>query len=400
MCEEGKILTPAVIMGLNTKKGEYVRDENSLQELSLLARTADFNPKIKLLHKREKIDPAYYIGSGKAREIRIITAQNDVEAVIFDFELSPVQIRNLERLVKCRIISRTELILTIFEKRAHTREAKLQVELATLVYSLPRLRHMWTHLHRIAGHLGTKGPGEKQIETDKRRITKRISKIKKELGAVKTHRMVIRKNRQYKNKVALVGYTNAGKSSLLNTLSHSSLFTENKLFATLDPATREVWLGEGVKALITDTVGLIKRLPHTLIASFRATLEEVKHADILIHIVDISSSNAAEQIETVNEVLREISAHTLPVFYVFNKVDLLAGRHLKASLLNRYKDHAVVSAKTGEGIKNLKNFLLNFFVEQSRSKGSIQVYNFSRYTAPEYIDEPLPLTLKAGKKHE
>ncbi|MCK5568721.1 MAG: GTPase HflX, partial [Spirochaetes bacterium] len=254
-------------MGLNTKKGEYVRDENSLQELSLLARTADFNPKIKLLHKREKIDPAYYIGSGKAREIRIITAQNDVEAVIFDFELSPVQIRNLERLVKCRIISRTELILTIFEKRAHTREAKLQVELATLVYSLPRLRHMWTHLHRIAGHLGTKGPGEKQIETDKRRITKRISKIKKELGAVKTHRMVIRKNRQYKNKVALVGYTNAGKSSLLNTLSHSSLFTENKLFATLDPATREVWLGEGVKALITDTVGLIKRLPHTLIAS-------------------------------------------------------------------------------------------------------------------------------------
>jgi len=161
MHKEEKILTPAVIIGLNINKKEYERDENSLEELSLLARTADFDPIIKLLHKRAKIDPAYYIGSGKAREIRIITAQNGVEAVIFDFELSLVQIRNLEKLVKCRIISRTELILTIFEKRAHTREAQLQVELATLLYSLPRLRHMWTHLHRIAGLLGTKGPGEK-----------------------------------------------------------------------------------------------------------------------------------------------------------------------------------------------------------------------------------------------
>ena len=365
---------------MNTNKRRYYGDEISLDELSLLAKTAGLKPKIRFLHRRDRIDPAYYIGSGKAGEIRSVIAQNGIETVVLDFEPSPVQMRNLERLIKCRIISRTELILDIFEKRARTNDAQLQVELATLLYSLPRLRHMCTHLNRIAGHIGSKGPGEKQLETDKRKISKRISKIKKELGSIKKHREVIRKNRQYKHKAALVGYTNAGKSSLLNTLSHSSLFTENRLFATLDPATREVWLGEGVKALITDTVGFLRKLPHTLIASFRATLEEVKDADILLHVVDISSPDAAERIEAVNEVLTEIEAGELPVYYIFNKVDLLDGRNVKASVLSRYDKHCVVSAKTGEGIKDLKDYLFRFFQCLPRYNTPGDVYDYSTYT--------------------
>jgi len=360
----------AIVIGVNTDRRNYESDTSSLDELSLLAETAGFYAKMQVLQRRERIDPAWYVGVGKARQIRHIAKMNEAEAVLFDFELSPVQLRNLEGLIKCRIFTRTEIILNIFEERARTKEAKLQVELATLVYSLPRLRHMWPHLNRIAGGIGTKtkGPGEKQLEMDRRRLLKRISKIKKDLIAVSTHRMVMRKNRQYKNKVALVGYTNAGKSSLLNTLSHSSLFTESRLFATLDPATREVWLGEGVKVLVTDTVGFIKRLPYTLIASFRSTLEEVKDADLLLHVVDMSSSDAADRIEAVNTVLKEISVQTLPVFYVFNKVDRFHHRDIKAALLRRFENHAVVSAKTGEGIDYLKKCLLEFFKELSFKK--------------------------------
>jgi len=350
-----------VLFGISNAKREQQQDFSSLEELELLAQTAGFYSKRKQLYKCEKIDPAYFVGQGRAKEIKKTAHQLDVDAVIFDFELTPVQTRNLERLIKISIISRTELILTIFEKRARTKEAQLQVELATLLYTLPKLRHMWPHLNRIAGKLAAKGPGEKQLEVDKRTIQKRISKIKKELESVKTHRMVIRKNRRHKFKVALVGYTNAGKSSLLNFLSHSSLFTENRLFATLDPATREVWLGDGVKAMITDTVGFIKRLPHTLIASFRATLEEVKEADLLLHVVDIASADAEQRIKAVDEVLKEISAGGLPVLYVFNKVDLLLSRDSKMSLLHRYRDNVVVSAHTGEGIEDLKRYLLDFY---------------------------------------
>jgi len=365
----------ACVIGLNINREDYEKDEGSLDELSLLAKTAGFDPNIKLIQKRQKVDPTYYIGYGKAKEIRRVISQNEIDAVLFDFEPSPVQIRNLEKLIKCRIISRTELILTIFEKRARTKEAKLQVELATLMYSLPRLRHMWPHLHRTAGGIGTKGPGEKQLEVDKRRISKRINTIKKQLLSVKKHRLVIRSGRDGKNKVSLVGYTNAGKSSLLNRLSHSDLFTENRLFATLDPATRQVWLGEGVTALVTDTVGFIKKLPHSLIASFMSTLEEVKDSDLLIHVVDISSGDALEQIKAVEDVLYEISADELPVLYVFNKIDLMKSRNIKASIINRYENSVLVSAKTGEGIDLLKRKLREFFVARRKEiKSKSEVY--------------------------
>jgi GTP-binding protein HflX len=358
-------LKPAIVTGINLDRRLIERDEASLDELILLAETAGFGAKIRLLQHRERIDAAWYIGVGQARQIRRHVRENRIEAVLFDFELSPVQLRNLEELLKCRIVSRTELILEIFAMRARTKEAKLQVELATLNYALPRLRHMWPHLNRIVGGNRTRGPGEKQLEMDRRRLAKRVSKIKKDMVSVKKHRVEIRKRRQSMNRIALVGYTNAGKSSLLNTLAHSSLHTESRLFATLDPATREVWLGDGVKALVTDTVGFIRRLPHTLIASFRSTLEEVKDADLLLHVVDVASADAAEQIEAVQAVLREIEAHNMPVFYVFNKADLLNGREIKLSLLRKYEDRAMVSARTGSGIEGLKQNLQDFFIELS-----------------------------------
>jgi GTP-binding protein HflX len=361
MKNEVRITEPAVLVGLNTRREEYERDLNSLEELSLLAQTAGYAPKAAILKKKDRIDPACYIGSGKAQELKQAVSLHRGAAVLFDFELTAVQIRNLEKILECRVVTRTEIILDIFVKRARTREAQLQVELATLTYSLPRLRHMWPHLNRIAGYIGARGPGEKQIESDRRRLAKRIYKIKQELVAVKTHRMVMRKGRAHMNKAALVGYTNTGKSSLLNALSHASLYTENRLFSTLDPATREVWLGEGVTALVTDTVGFIKRLPHTLIASFRATLEEVREADILIHVIDISSPDPLERVEAVNEVLREISADTLPVLHVFNKSDLLASRDTKTSPLSKFEDRVLVSARTGEGLPELKEHLLRFF---------------------------------------
>ncbi len=354
---------PAIIIGLNTERKSALKDEASLRELALLGQTAGFRPFMQRLYRKERIDPANYLGCGKAHDIGRITRENDLDAVILDFELSPVQIRNLKDIIKKRIVPRTELILEIFAQRAHTREAKLQVELATLIYSLPRLRHMWPHLGRIAGGIGAKGPGEKQIEMDKRRIRKRIAKIKTELVSVSKHRMTIRKNRQSKFKAALVGYTNAGKSSVLNVLSHSSLFTENRLFATLDPATREVWLGENTTMLVTDTVGFIKDLPPTLIDSFRSTLEEVKEADLLLHTVDISNSDALERIQAVDTVLKEIGAADMPVLYVFNKVDLLERRDTKALLLSRYKNHVIVSAKTKEGVDTMKQVLLQHYKE-------------------------------------
>mgnify|MGYP001044035734 CR=1 FL=1 len=356
-------LKPAIVVGMNTDRHELEQDSSSLEELSLLAATAGYATRATFIQKRDRIDPAWYIGAGNAKKVKALALDKQAEAVLFDFELSPVQLRNLEKLLHCRIFSRTEVILDIFERRARTREAKLQVELATLVYSLPRLRHMWPHLSRMAGGIGTRGPGEKQLEVDKRRLSRRISKVKKDLESVEKHRRVIRKGREHRNRVALVGYTNAGKSSLLNALAHSRLFTESRLFATLDPATREVYLGEGEKALVSDTVGFIKRLPHTLIASFRSTLEEVKDADLLLHVVDVASSDARERIEAVEGVLDEIQADGMPVVHVFNKVDSMEDRDTRASLMAAFPDHVVVSAKTGEGLDRLRDRLLRYFRE-------------------------------------
>ncbi|UCC85430.1 MAG: GTPase HflX [Gemmatimonadota bacterium] len=267
--------------------------------------------------------PAYYIGSGKAEELRSVVASSGASLVIFDEDLSPVQGQNLEDTLGVRVMDRTELIIDIFALRARTAEAKMQVELAQLQYLMPRLTRMWNHLSRIRGGIGLRGPGETQLETDRRTIRRKISDLKRRLEKVARQREIERKGRVGEFRVALVGYTNAGKSSILAGLSGSDLFVEDRLFATLDPATRAVDLGEGFHALVTDTVGFIRKLPHHLVASFGATLEEANEADLLCNVVDVSFERWEEQYEVVEGVLAELHFNPKGRLVVFNKVDRL-----------------------------------------------------------------------------
>ncbi len=267
--------------------------------------------------------PRYFIGEGKAKELRQVVQDRQATLVIFDDELTPAQGKNLEDLLDVRVLDRTELILDIFATRARTNEAQLQVELAQLEYLLPRLKRMWTHLSRIRGGIGLRGPGETQLETDRRIISRRISDLRDKLQVVARRRATQRKGRSGEFQAALVGYTNAGKSSLLRALSGAELFIEDRLFATLDPATRQVELPMGSKVLVTDTVGFIRKLPHHLVASFRATLEEAAEADVLLHVIDGSHPRWEEQKGVVEDVLTDLELDDVPVALVFNKVDQL-----------------------------------------------------------------------------
>lgn len=267
--------------------------------------------------------PAYYIGTGKVDELRSLVAEKDASLVIFDEDLSPVQGQKLEEALGVRVMDRTELIIDIFALRARTAEAKMQVELAQLQYLMPRLKRMWTHLSRIRGGIGLRGPGETQLETDRRTIRRKIRELKRRLERVARQRETERKGRVGEFRVALVGYTNAGKSSILAALSGAELFVEDRLFATLDPATRAVDLGEGFQALATDTVGFIRKLPHHLVASFRATLEEANEADVLCHVVDVAHPCWEDQYEVVEQVLRDLRFRPKRRLVVFNKVDRL-----------------------------------------------------------------------------
>jgi GTPase len=276
-----------------------------------------------LIQRLSAPHPRYFIGEGKAKQLKAVVKEREATVVIFDDELSPAQGKNLEDLLEIRVMDRTELILDIFATRARTNEAQLQVELAQLEYLLPRLKRMWTHLSRIRGGIGLRGPGETQLETDRRIIGRRISDLKDKLQVVARRRATQRKGRKGEFQAALVGYTNAGKSSILRALSGSELFIEDRLFATLDPATRKVELPMGSTVLITDTVGFIRKLPHHLVASFRATLEEASEADLLLHAIDGSHPGWEEQKRVVEEVVRELDLDAVPVAHVFNKVDQL-----------------------------------------------------------------------------
>ncbi len=267
--------------------------------------------------------PAHYIGTGKVEELRQRVSDDEITLVIFDEDLTPTQGQKLEEALDVRVMDRTELIIDIFALRARTAEAKMQVELAQLQYLMPRLKRMWTHLSRIRGGIGLRGPGETQLETDRRLIGRKIGDLKRRLERVARQRATQRQGRAGEYRVALVGYTNAGKSSILAGLSGSELFVENRLFATLDPATRIVELGDELYALVTDTVGFIRKLPHDLVASFRATLEEVNESDLLCHVVDVSHPNWEEQYEVVEEVLVELGFHAGHHLVLFNKVDRL-----------------------------------------------------------------------------
>ncbi|MEN8248909.1 MAG: GTPase HflX [Bacteroidota bacterium] len=310
----------AVLVGVITQNQTEGMAREYLEELAFLAETAGAEIRAVYTQRLEVPHPRTFIGSGKLNEVKEFVKEEEIDMVIFDDELSPSQLRNIERELKCRILDRTNLILDIFAGRAQTAHAKTQVELAQYQYLLPRLTRMWTHLERQRGGIGLRGPGETEIETDRRIIRDKIARLKEQLTRIDKQMMVQRKNRGKMVRVALVGYTNAGKSTLMNLLSKSNVFAENKLFATLDTTVRKVVV-ENLPFLLSDTVGFIRKLPTHLVESFKSTLDEVREADILIHLVDISHPNFEEQIEVVEETLGELGTTGTPVMLVFNKTD-------------------------------------------------------------------------------
>lgn len=343
-----------ILVGMPSRISSKSEVDESLIELALLADTAGADVVGRITQDRDRPDPATFIGKGKVEELHLQLKQENIPLVIFDDDLSPAQVRNLERELECKVVDRSGLILDIFATRAKSSEAKTQVELAQLEYLLPRLTRQWTHLSKQFGGIGTKGPGETQIETDRRLIRTRISVLKEKLARISQQRVTQRKGRTKHTRASLVGYTNVGKSTLLNLLSGSDVFVENRLFATLDPTTRLVPLNTAVSILMTDTVGFIKKLPHHLVASFKSTLEEITEADILLHVVDISSPFYEEQIEVVQETLEDLGAGDTLTLYVFNKIDKLQDRSIMPTLAEKYPNHVFISASRGINIVGFK----------------------------------------------
>ena len=368
--------TRAFLVGVKLK-GELQSDaESSLEELRRLAETAGMEVLAEIIQPRETPDPAYFIGRGKLEELEAIVSELKVEAVIFDNDLTPAQTRNLEKALDIVVVDRTSLILQIFAQRAQTKAAKLQVDLAQLQYALPRLTRLWTHLSRLgtgggtaggsAGRAGgvVRGPGETQLQIDRRLIRTQISRVKKALQKVEKHRRVQRKQRQEMINVSLVGYTNAGKSTLFNALTSEKQLAEDKLFATLDPTTRTLDLPDNQHVLLSDTVGFLKKLPHHLVDAFKATLEEVAEADLLLHIVDVAHPEAESQIDAVDEVLKELGALERPTLMLFNKIDLLEEEGHIQLFQSKYPDSLAISAQNGAGLEALKELLAERFSAQ------------------------------------
>ena len=333
----------------------------SLDELASLAKTAGGDVVGEGIQKLDRPVSGTFIGKGKAEQFAAECGEKSVDTVIFDDELTPGQGRNLERVFDRKIIDRTTLILDIFAQRARTKEGKLQVELAQLQHLLPRLTRFWTHLSRQKGGIGMRGDGESQLETDRRRIQERISRLATELEQVRKHRSVQRRGRRRNHwpLASIVGYTNAGKSTLLNALTGAAVEAEDKLFATLDPTTRKLTLESNQTVLLSDTVGFIRKLPHRLVEAFKATLEEVAEADLLIHAVDVSHPQAEQQIEAVNDVLSEIGALEKPTLMVFNKIDRLETQDVLAQFVERFSPSVGVSAAKQLGFEPLKAHLSN-----------------------------------------
>jgi GTP-binding protein HflX len=348
----------AFLIGVQLPGMTTAEEERSLDELSLLTDTAGSDPIDQELVKRERIDPATYIGSGKAGELANLTTALDIDVVVFDHRLSPAQQRNLQDAFHCDVVDREALILDIFAQHATTKVGALQVELALLRYNLPRLRGQGKALSQQAGGIGTRGPGETKLETDRRRILQRISKLERELKKAAGHRETQRKRRRKSQipQVAIVGYTNAGKSTLLNALTDADALVEDRLFATLDPTVRRLDLPDNQAVLLADTVGFVRRLPHGLIESFQSTLAEANEADLLIHLVDATDDQPKGQIAAVEEVLEEIDANEIPQLLVFNKSDALSDVQL-SRVENLYPDAVLISALNNEGLEELVSAL-------------------------------------------
>jgi len=379
----------AILVHLATNKKEKLEAEESMAELNRLAETAGAQVGKEVFQFREEISPKFLIGKGKVAEIVSLKEELEADLIIFDHNLSPIQQRSLENEIQGKVIDRTALILDIFAQRARSKEGKLQVELAQLNYFLPRLLGKGEALSRLGGGIGTRGPGEKKLEEDRRRILDRISKIKKDIKKIQRRRAHQRKSRKKRPipVVSLVGYTNAGKSTLFNRLSREKMFTSPQFFSTLDPVLRRVSLPDGLYFFLSDTVGFIKNLPLELISSFKATLEELKEADCIIHIIDITSPNCEAQVDAVESILSELGVTDLPIIKVFNKIDILPN---KQELLEKNKNSddriVYISAKTGEGIPDLKEKLRSilfkdlklFYLRIPKSKKEL-IYSFPKW---------------------
>ena len=405
-----RYMEKTILVGLRlpeTKKSDF---DNSLAELSRLADTAGAGVVQTVIQSRSKTDPAYLIGSGKALEIKEIVQKNKIRTVIFDNELRPVQQKNLEELIDAKIIDRTRLILDIFAKRARSREGILQVERAQLEYILPRLNQKGILLDSQTGGIGTRGPGERKLETDQRVIRDRMASLDRQIEKLKERRQVLRQQRVESGQplVAIVGYTNSGKSTLLNFLSKKyDVYADDKLFATLDPTTRKVKLPGGRNVLFTDTVGFIEKLPHTLIAAFSSTLEEVQKANCILHVADVSHPNVREQMKTVLDVLKELGSEDIPLICAYNKCDLLG-----ATQKNKFRKRGecfLISAKTGEGLNTVlksieaivtpKVYPHKLLIPFAKTKHISQVYKWAVIKKQDYTEKGITLKLESTPKY-
>ncbi len=400
----------AILIALST--GDYSKEqvEEHLDELELLADTAGAITVFKIMQERQRPDPAFYIGKGKAEEIAQLIELNDILLIIFDDDLNPTQVRNLEKLFERKVLDRSGLILDIFASHAKTRESKTQVELAQLQYLLPRLTRAWTHLSKQYGGIGTKGPGETQIETDRRIIRTRISKLKENLKKIESQQTTKSAGRKDFITASLVGYTNAGKSTLLNRLTNSDVLAEDKLFATLDSTTRSFSLSKGKNIMMSDTVGFIRKLPHSLVASFKTTLNVVREADIIIHLIDVSHEYFEDHIAVVEETLKELKCDTKINVKVFNKIDALENKSRINYITEKYPDALFISAERGIGVIKLKQTLLEIYeanyitrtvkLNQSESKKISIIYQYSQVLELIYEDDSVWLTFRTSSAND
>jgi len=351
----------AILIGVELPGNSSTSLDAAIEELKGLAETAQYNPIARISQNLSAVNPKTFIGKGKVEEVAEVVNHHSADIVIFDDNLSPAQNKNLENIFKCRVIDRSWLILEIFGNHARTREAKTQVELASLKYALPRLTKMWGHLSRQRGGIGMKDVGETQIQLDRRLIRNQITKLDRKLKQIDLEKKTQRKSRRDAYKVALVGYTNAGKSTLMNQLTGANTLVENKLFATLDPTIRKIKKNFPFPVILSDTVGLIDKLPHDLIASFKSTLDEVRDADLLLRMVDISDPGANRQIETTNKVINELGVEDTDSLLVFNKIDKIGDPEILEAQVQRNTDAICVSSKIGSGLDILRNAIVKCY---------------------------------------
>ncbi len=404
-----KIVERAMLVALITRDLDKELVEEHLTELEELSLTAGAETILKVTQQKSYFDPAFYIGKGKAEELKQLIELNDINLVIFDDDLTPVQVRNLEKFFERKIVDRSGLILDIFASRAKTKEAKTQVELAQLQYLLPRLTRAWTHLSKQYGGIGTKGPGETQIETDRRIIRTRISLLKNKLEKIESQRITQSSGRKDHIKISLVGYTNAGKSTLFNSLTKADVFAEDKLFATLDSTTRALEIGRNQKLLLSDTVGFIRKLPPHLGASFKSTLNEVKEADIILHVIDFSHPYFEDHILVVEDTLKELNCENKTQLKVFNKIDAVEDKAKIDFVRNKYDNAIIISARRGINITGLKEKLIKLteerFVEEkieldiTNSKAAAAIHSLAEILNKKYDENSIQITYRTNKEN-